>query len=208
MDRVAKGDTLQAYAAKEVWGALSAERQPHRTLVKIAGYVLGEFGHTIAEQPASSAEDQLRVLHEQFLQVDRSSALVPANCSPVKSIYCGLSQAEPDTKALLLNTYAKLSHAYGEISVSVGDVLRSSATAMDQEVQQRSVEYLALTSGSLDNVKSQVLEMMPHFTERGTLESRPPMPRVVCHSAVETGVHASPPWLPLIRRVNRAEDPL
>ena len=140
-----EGDALQAYAAKAVWEALENERMPHRTLVKIAGYILGEFGHTIAEMPGSSAEDQLRVLHEQFMQ------------------------AEPDTKALLLNTYAKLSHAYGEISASVGDVLRASATAMDQEVQQRSVEYLALGGAGLVGVKGQVLEMMPHFTERESI---------------------------------------
>ena len=42
---------------------------PHRTLLKIAGYILGEFGHTIAEMEGSKAEDQLRVLHEHFLQV-------------------------------------------------------------------------------------------------------------------------------------------
>ena len=44
---------------------------PHRTLVKIAGYILGEFGHTIAETAGSTAEDQLRALHEHFLQVRR-----------------------------------------------------------------------------------------------------------------------------------------
>lgn len=137
-----EGDAIQAYAAKEVWAALEKERLPHRTLVKIAGYILGEFGHTIAETPGSTAQDQLRVLHEHFMQ------------------------AEPDVKSLLLNTYAKLSHAYGEISASVGDVLRAASTAMDNEVQQRSIEYLALGSGNLDAVKGQVLEMMPHFTER------------------------------------------
>ena len=50
-----QGDELQAYAAKKVWNALTAERLPHKTLVKVAGYTLGEFGHTIAEQPGSSA---------------------------------------------------------------------------------------------------------------------------------------------------------
>jgi hypothetical protein len=37
---------------------------------------------------------------------------------------------------------------------------------MDNEVQQRSIEYLALGSGNLDAVKGQVLEMMPvrHLT--------------------------------------------
>ena len=59
------GDALQAYAAKAVWEALENERMPHRTLVKIAGYILGEFGHTIAEMPGSSAEDQLRVREAQ-----------------------------------------------------------------------------------------------------------------------------------------------
>ena len=140
-----QGDDLQAYAAKKVWDALTKEVMPHRTLVKIAGYMLGEFGHTIAEAPGSSAADQLRVLHKHFMH------------------------AEPDTKALLLNTYAKLSHAYGEISSMVGDVLRVSATALDQEVQQRSVEYLALGGANLGGVKGQVLEMMPPFTERESI---------------------------------------
>ena len=64
-----QGDDLQRYAAQEVWRALVSDRQPHRTLLKIAGYVLGEFGHTIAENEGSRAEDQLRALHEHFLLV-------------------------------------------------------------------------------------------------------------------------------------------
>ena len=127
------GDELQAYAARKVWVALTKERLPHKTLVKVSGYVLGEFGHTIADQPESNAVEQIRVLHEQFMQGDS------------------------DVKALLLNTYAKLSHAYGEIAGHVGDVLRLNATAMDQEVQQRSIEYLALGGTGLDDVKNQVV---------------------------------------------------
>ena len=128
------------YLRPQVWDSLTADRRPHRTLVKTAGYVLGEFGHTIAEQPGSSAADQLRVLHEHFLQ------------------------AEPDVRALLLNTFSKLSHAYGEVAAQVGEVLRTSATAMDQEVQQRSIEYLALGDNSMSEVKNQVLERRPHPT--------------------------------------------
>ena len=68
-----EGDALQAYAAREVWNTLSEERFPHRTLVKISGYILGEFGHTIAEAPGSAAEDQLRLLHEQFVQASAAA---------------------------------------------------------------------------------------------------------------------------------------
>merc|ERR1712072_968824 len=39
----------------------------------------------------------------------------------------------------------------------------------DQEMQQRSVEYLALSSSSLSGVKATVLEMMPQFTERESI---------------------------------------
>ena len=62
--------------------ATRSERQPHRTLLKIAGYILGEFGHTIAETEGSRAEDQLRALHEHFLQVRPCPAGVGAVPSP------------------------------------------------------------------------------------------------------------------------------
>ena len=77
-----EGDALQAYAAQKVWAALIAERLPHKTLLKVAGYTLGEFGHTIADTEGSRAEDQLRVLHMHYMSSD------------------------PDVKALLLNTCA------------------------------------------------------------------------------------------------------
>ena len=37
---------------------------------------------------------------------------------------------------------------------------------MDQEIQQRANEYLALGAANMSEVKNTVLEMMPHFTER------------------------------------------
>ena len=40
---------------------------------------------------------------------------------------------------------------------------------MDQEIQQRSNEYLALASPQMSEVKTTVLEMMPHFTERESI---------------------------------------
>jgi len=140
-----EGDALQAYAAKKVWLSLKGERFPHKTLLKVSGYVLGEFGHTIAEEEGSRPTDQLRVLHEHFLQAD------------------------PDVKALLLNTYVKLSHAFGEVAPKVGEVLRLAATSIDQEMQQRSIEYLALGGAGLSEIKNSVLEMMPQFTERESI---------------------------------------
>lgn len=138
-----QGDDLQKYAAQTVWTALQVEQNPHRTFVKIAGYILGEFGHTIAEDPGSGANDQLSMLQKHY------------------------AQGDVEVRALLLNTYVKLAHTFGEIAAQVSDILINATTAMDQEMQQRSVEYLAL--GQFDGVKTTVLEMMPHFTERESI---------------------------------------
>mmetsp|Transcript_40767 Transcript_40767/g.67711 ORF Transcript_40767/g.67711 Transcript_40767/m.67711 type:complete len:987 (-) Transcript_40767:172-3132(-) len=137
-----QGDDLQKYATEMVWRALQSESMPHSTLVKVAGYVLGEFGHTIADAPGCSAAQQLELLHKQF------------------------GSAEPDVRALLLNTYVKLAHTFTEISGQVQELMQQLSTALDQEVQQRASEYLSLSNPSLDGIKSTVLEMMPHFTER------------------------------------------
>ena len=110
--------------------------------MKVAGYVLGEFGHMIADVPGSGAVQQLELLHAQF------------------------AQGAPDTRALLLNTYVKLAHTYQEILPQVDAVLRAQSAAMDQELQQRATEYLALSDAHLGTIKSSVLEMMPPFTER------------------------------------------
>merc|ERR1740130_1076711 len=140
-----QGDELQKYATETVWRALVAEKFPHRTLVKVAGYVLGEFGHMIADLPESNAHKQVEVLTALY------------------------ANAEPEVRALLLNTFVKLAHSYAEIVPQVTELLTASSSAMDQEIQQRSNEYLALASPQMAEVKTTVLEMMPHFTERESI---------------------------------------
>merc|ERR1740130_1905942 len=138
-----QGDELQKYATETVWRALVAEKFPHRTLVKVAGYVLGEFGHMIADLPESNAHKQVEVLTALY--------------------------ANAEVRALLLNTFVKLAHSYAEIVPQVTELLTASSSAMDQEIQQRSNEYLALASPQMAEVKTTVLEMMPHFTERESI---------------------------------------
>uniref|UniRef100_A0A7S4F9F0 AP-2 complex subunit alpha n=1 Tax=Chrysotila carterae TaxID=13221 RepID=A0A7S4F9F0_CHRCT len=140
-----QGDDLQKYATETAWKALSEEAMPHRTLVKVAGYVLGEFGHMIADTPGCGAAQQFALLHKQFTQSDN------------------------ELRALLLNTYVKLSHSFAEIAPQVSEVMAQYSTALDQEVQQRANEYISLSAPPLSGVKSTVLEMMPHFTERESI---------------------------------------
>ncbi|XP_040111165.1 AP-2 complex subunit alpha-2 [Oryx dammah] len=58
-------DDVQGYAAKTVFEALQASAC-HENLVKVGGYILGEFGNLVAGDPRSSPLTQFHLLHSKF----------------------------------------------------------------------------------------------------------------------------------------------
>ncbi|NXD17771.1 AP2A2 protein, partial [Nothocercus nigrocapillus] len=116
-------DDVQGYAAKTVFEALQAPAC-HENLVKVGGYILGEFGNLIAGDPRSSPLIQFNLLHSKF-----HLCSVP-------------------TRALLLSTYIKFVNLFPEIKTTIQDVLRSDSQLKnaDVELQQRAVEYLRLST--------------------------------------------------------------
>ncbi|KAF6020848.1 AP2A2 [Bugula neritina] len=83
-------DDVQGYAAKTVFEALQAPAC-HENMVKVGGYILGEFGNLIAGDPRSSPSVQLELLHSKFHL-----------CSAA-------------TRGLLLSTYVKFANLFPEI---------------------------------------------------------------------------------------------
>ncbi|XP_058013573.1 AP-2 complex subunit alpha-2 [Ahaetulla prasina] len=136
-------DDVQGYAAKTVFEALQAPAC-HENLVKVGGYILGEFGNLIAGDPRSSPLIQFNLLHSKF-----HLCSVP-------------------TRALLLSTYIKFVNLFPEIKTTVQDVLRSDSQLKnaDVELQQRAVEYLRLSTIASTDILATVLEEMPPFPER------------------------------------------
>ncbi|XP_066556501.1 AP-2 complex subunit alpha-2 isoform X2 [Amia ocellicauda] len=136
-------DDVQGYAAKTVFEALQAPAC-HENLVKVGGYILGEFGNLIAGDPRSSPLVQFDLLHSKF-----HLCSVP-------------------TRALLLSTYIKFINLFPEIKGTVQGVLRSDSQLKnaDVELQQRAVEYLRLSCIASTDILATVLEEMPPFPER------------------------------------------
>ncbi|XP_066464015.1 AP-2 complex subunit alpha-1 isoform X2 [Eleutherodactylus coqui] len=136
-------DDVQGYAAKTVFEALQAPAC-HENMVKVGGYILGEFGNLIAGDPRSSPLVQFNLLHSKFH-------------------LCSVS-----TRALLLSTYIKFINLFPETKSTIQDVLRSDSQIRnaDVELQQRAVEYLKLSSIASTDVLATVLEEMPPFPER------------------------------------------
>ncbi|XP_029102615.1 AP-2 complex subunit alpha-2-like isoform X6 [Scleropages formosus] len=136
-------DDVQGYAAKTVFEALQAPAC-HENMVKVGGYILGEFGNLIAGDPRSSPLIQFNLLHSKF-----HLCSVP-------------------TRALLLSTYIKFINLFPETKSTIQEVLRcdSQIRNSDVELQQRAVEYLKLSSIASTDVLATVLEEMPPFPER------------------------------------------
>lgn len=134
---------VQGYAAKTVFEALQAPAC-HENMVKVGGYILGEFGNLIAGDPRSSPSIQFELLHSKYHL-----------CSS-------------QTRCLLLSTYVKFINLFNEIKTQVQDILSQDANlkSADVEIQQRTIEYLQLSKIADADVLATVLEEMPSFAER------------------------------------------
>ncbi|KAG9510209.1 AP-2 complex subunit alpha, partial [Fragariocoptes setiger] len=136
-------EDVQGYAAKTVFEALQAPAC-HENMVKVAGYILGEFGNLIAGDPRSTPRIQFNLLHSKYH-------------------LCSIS-----TRALLLTTYVKFINLFSEIKKDIQNVLATDSNIRnsDAELQQRAVEYLAISNVASSEILATVLEEMPPFPER------------------------------------------
>ncbi|KAL1459862.1 hypothetical protein WDU94_011815 [Cyamophila willieti] len=136
-------DEVQGYAAKTVFEALQAPAC-HENMVKVGGYILGEFGNLIAGDSRSAPLVQFQLLHSKYHL-----------CSPM-------------TRALLLSTYVKFVNLFPEVKTTVQEVFmqHSNLRSADAELQQRASEYLKLSQIVSTDVLATVLEEMPAFPER------------------------------------------
>ena len=138
---VTNNEELQVYAAQNILEYVKAE-QCHETLVKIGGYLLGEFGHLIADTKGCSPIEQFMAL---------SSKLAGSSSS---------------TRAILLSTYIKFVNLFPEIKPQLLHVFRAYSHTLDSELQQRAFEYQSLTLLPTDDLLRTVCDEMPPFPER------------------------------------------
>jgi AP-2 complex subunit alpha len=143
-----QGD-LQAYTAATLLVAASPRRS-HETAVRVAAYVLGEFGFLVAERPGMSGEEQFRILHQHW------------------------STCDPQTRAILVSTYAKLANLYEECRPLVAPVFARCKNSVDVEIQQRSAEYAAMREAFSPEAVEDLLREMPPFEDKkkSALEER------------------------------------
>lgn len=137
---VTNNEELQVYAAQTILQYIKADC--HETLVKIGGYLLGEFGHLIADSKGCAPIEQFLALSAKM-----------RGCSS-------------STRAILLSCYVKFVNLFPEIKPQLLQAFRAYSHSLDSELQQRACEYLALASMPTDDLLRTVCDEMPPYPER------------------------------------------
>jgi len=138
---VTNNEELQVYAAQNILQYVKADHC-HETLVKIGGYILGEFGHLIAEDKGSSPIEQFIALQSKL-----------QGCSS-------------STRAIILSSFIKFVNLFPEIKPRLMYMFEAYSHTLDSELQQRACEYLALARMPTDDLLRTVCDEMPPFPER------------------------------------------
>lgn len=141
---VTNNEDVQEYAATKVFDHLKSS-SCHENLIKVGGYVLGEYGHLIANNAGASPIEQFHALHS-------------------RSHLCSQS-----TRALLLSTFVKWLNLFPEIREQILYVLNRYRHVLDAELQQRACEYVALAEAANDELLQVVCDEMPPFPEKSSL---------------------------------------
>ncbi|GAA6049489.1 hypothetical protein JCM3770_007364 [Rhodotorula araucariae] len=138
---VTNTEELQEYAARRVFEVL-LKPSVHENLIKVGAYILGEYGHLIADEEGRSPIEQFQILQSR------------ANL------------CTSPTKALLLTTYFKWLNLFPEIREQLVAVLEKSSRLLDAELQQRACEYLAIARMPDEELLQVLVDEMPPFSER------------------------------------------
>lgn len=138
---ITNNEELQVYAARNILQYCKQDHC-HETLVKIGAYILGEFGHLIAEEKGCSPIEQFMALQSKL----------PA-CSS-------------STRGMILSCFVKFINLFPEIKSQLVNVFTVYSHTLDPELQQRACEYLTLASMPTDDLLRTICDEMPPFPER------------------------------------------
>ncbi|KAH8927377.1 Adaptor protein complex AP-2 alpha subunit [Atractiella rhizophila] len=140
---VVNTEELQEYSVKRCMEELRTQSDCHENVVKISAYLLGEYGHLIANEKGFAPIEQFQALHS-------------------KSNLCSNA-----TKGILLTTYLKWLNLFPEISEQLLAVFRRYSESLDAELQQRACEALAIAGhAQAESLLAALCDEMPPFAER------------------------------------------
>ncbi|ODQ64216.1 Adaptor protein-like protein complex AP-2 [Nadsonia fulvescens var. elongata DSM 6958] len=141
---VVNNEELQLYTAQTLLKTylLPQRSVVHENLIKIGSYILGEYGHLVANDPGCEPINQLNSLHRAFYLFS------------------------PSTQALLLTTYFKFVNLFPELTNTILPIFKQYSHSINNEIQQRSLEYMHIIQTNDLELLRVICDEMPPFPER------------------------------------------
>ncbi|KAF4686827.1 AP-2 complex subunit alpha-2 [Perkinsus olseni] len=135
-------DIVQQYAAEKGMEACKSSSYPHETLVKLAAYLMGEFGHFLVNAGKTTPLEIVRLLQKH------------------------MGRVSAETKCIIMMCYAKLLNANPEDKELKDEVLlifEDYQDSLDCGLQQRACELSRLFTIGGDSMVETTLAMMPAY---------------------------------------------
>jgi len=134
---VTNNESLQLYATNKCY-QLVQERVIFEPVLRVSGYILGEFGYQID----IDGQKQFQALYNHFHQSNLA------------------------TQCMLLTTFAKFGNMFSELIPEVTKIFNSFEESEHPELQQRAIEYKVMANYRDQNLINNVWGSMPDFPER------------------------------------------
>lgn len=133
---VTNNEELQSYTAQRCFELLQ-EPIIFEPLLRVSGYILGEFGYMLD----ASGEDQFAAIHQHFHASDLT------------------------TQSMLLTSYMKFGNYYENLIAEVTKIFESFEQSENPELQQRAVEYKTMANYEDQEFIKEVWDSMPDFPD-------------------------------------------
>ena len=129
---------IQEFAVAQCVDALQRE-DISDNLLKVCTYIVGEYGHLLADRPGYFPNDQLNLLHKYF------------EISPNSS------------KIMLFTAYLKITNLFPQTMPVIQHIFKENMADLDVEIQQRACEYFELCQTENQDMLQIVCDEMPEF---------------------------------------------
>ncbi|VAI11759.1 unnamed protein product [Triticum turgidum subsp. durum] len=168
---VTNNEDLQAYAAAKAREYLDKPAL-HETMVKVSAYLLGEYGHLLAQRPSCSPKELFTIINDRLPTV--SSSTVAIIISAYAKILMHTQPPDAGLQQQILAIFKKYQFTHSSLMTChllyVCEVFFTLTlhfrheSYIDVEIQQRAVEYFELSRKG--PALADVLAEMPKFPER------------------------------------------
>eukprot|EP00834_Sanchytrium_tribonematis_P008260 NODE_918_length_3055_cov_0.562585.p1 type:complete len:895 gc:universal NODE_918_length_3055_cov_0.562585:2780-96(-) len=129
---------IQEFAVRHCIDCLQRD-EVSDSLLKVCAYIIGEYGHLLADKPGYFPNEQLNLIHKNF-EISPNS-----------------------TKVIMFTAYLKVANLFPQTTSVIQNIFKNHMQDLDVEIQQRSCEYYELLQPENRDMLQVVCDEMPEF---------------------------------------------